>query len=251
MRGLILVAAVVGIASVVHGGVAAGEKPVTVKVAPPLPLFSFGVLPKALSGTELRPAELWVSAKPGSSAALKELQLRLDRDIRLDASGIVPCTGNSQAIRRDIPEIEDLCPESIVGRGNTRMTITFPGQAPVQVASEMVILSGGGEAGVSTLYALAYITVPTPAVVAITLKARKNARGRYGTLVKMDVPVIAGGYAIVDELNLAFGRRAAGGERHGVVTATCTRGSLKAEAVAMFRDGSSSRGVSLRPCVSR
>lgn len=263
-KSILAVAAfLIAVATPVAVAVAVGEKPVKVKVVVSPFSFDFGVFPRLLSGAGPHPAALRISAASRSlewlsPPAIKGLQLRIDRHVEFNAAAVPSCALHP---RRDVrsdgglgDEVEARCSDSVVGKGSATIEFSFPEHTPITVPSELIVFKVGERAGITTFYALAFVTIAGPADIPIRLDVEKIGKGRFGTLIAVDVPVIRGGYGALQKLSLAFprGGGSAGGKHRGLVAATCADGRFQASATGTLESFGSLEDFTqetVRPCV--
>jgi hypothetical protein len=233
-RGKIsVVAALVAITALTLGTGASAEQPVAVHGEYIELGFNAGFSPKALSKTTPTPIALAFGASPhtvdGSHPpALQELTVKFDRNLAIDTRGLPVC--NPHIHYQLGATVEEACKTAVVGKGSMNVEIAFPEQASFSSSSRMVLWNGGTKAGVTRLYAKAYLTVPTPAAL-------------------ISIPQIAGGSGSVTSFESKIDRHFSyRGRPASVVTLKCPDGKIQTSATASFADGTLLTGQMVRTC---
>ena len=212
-----------------------------------------GLTPKLLPSRQLAPVTLHVdgllrTADGSPPPALRQIVLDSDRNAVVNAAGLPACsagklraTSTEQAIAA--------CPKAIVGRGTTEVEVAFPEQAPFTAVGPLVFFNGGVRGGTTTVYAHAYVSVPAPTAVVVTLKVTKESKGRFGLHTVATVPLIAGGAGSVVAFDLKIDRTFEyRGERMSFLEARCVGGHFVAAPTFEFRDGSKVAATIVRSC---
>jgi hypothetical protein len=234
------VAVVLGAATAVAlTGAAQPAKPVTV----PMPNLEFmpngGFTPQVLSKSAPTPIALTVSAKVGNAdgthpPALRELAIGLDKNMAIDLRGYPACRGLGAQVNPPMAPQEE-CRGAFIGKGTVHIEIHFEETEPIQVQSGLQIFNLGRKEGVPTFVALAHIAVPTPALIAITIKIEKIQNGRYGSEATITFPKIAGGNGSITHLDLRIKKQLPfDDQRFSPVTARCPAGELLLHDTATF-----------------
>jgi hypothetical protein len=235
-------------------GVASAEERVAVRSGNVESTLSVGFFPKAASKTVPTPVGLTFSSRTNAldgthPPALSELVLRIDRSATIDVKGLPACNPFIQYQAVSPVKAED-CRGAIVGRGKAGFEIAFPGEAAISTEGELTVLNGGARAGVTTLYAITYLTVPTPAAIIAKVKIRKIHDGRLGTEAIVSIPKVAGGSGSLTSLSATIHREFSHrGATAGVVTLKCADGKTLARADELFADGTHLEARLARPCV--
>jgi hypothetical protein len=205
--------------------------------------------PKTLSKTVPTPAALELSAQvetiDGSRPpALNSLVFEVDRNVEIHTKGLPRCHPSIE-----IP-LEEACKRSRVGGGSMGVYITFPEDAPIPTRSDLDVYYAGVKGGAPTLYAVATLTVPTPAAIVSTVRLTKVRAGRYGTEAVVAFPQIAGGHGSVTSFRMRLRRhfRRSGRTVH-VVTIECPDGKILARGEGSFADGTKAHAESIRACL--
>lgn len=216
--------------------------------------FDADFSPRALPKTERAAVAFTIAGairtKDGSlPPALEELVLEFDRNSLIDGTDLPRCEGRSRDIRRSLAEIKAACKEAIVGGGRATFWIAFPENTPIPVVTDLVVLNGGVERGVTTLYAAGWIATPLSRMVVLPIEIGKKLRGRIGTKATLAVPKVAGGFGFLTELSLTLRRRIAGKDTGvGIMSLKCPNGRFLVQTRATFADGTLVQGELPRRC---
>jgi hypothetical protein len=233
--------------------VAAGEKPTVVKAGGLQLSIGGGLSPETLPKDELAPVSLHVdgglaSADGSQPPALKEIILDSDRNAVVNAKGLPACH-LSQLQSRDTRAAAKACPNAIVGKGLTRVEVSFPEQAPFSAIGPLVVFNGGVKGDVTTVFIHAYVSVPAPTAIVVALKIAKEHKGPFGLHTVAEVPVIAGGAGSVTHFELTIHRLFSyRGKQQSFLEAKCADGHFLADTTFKFRDGSQISGGIVRAC---
>jgi hypothetical protein len=230
-----------------------GERPISVTEGNLTLTVQGGVTPKALPAKEKAPIEFHAEASLASLdgsplPALEQIVLDSSSNAGTDAIGLPACsyakleaTSTAEAIKA--------CPEAIVGRGKAVVEVAFPEQTPFDAPGPIVLFNGGVHGGTTTIYGHAYVDVPAPTAVVVTVEATKEHKGPYGLHTVATVPVIAGGAGAVKSFELTIHRLFTyRGKQHSFLEASCEGGHFLAQVEFALRDGEKLAGVVTRPC---
>lgn len=171
--------------------------------------------------------------------ALKEFEIAEDRHLRLNLTGVPACHG--AGIQDGIP-IQQACKGALIGTGRMTVNIQFPEQQePIVTRSAINVYNGGVGNGAGHLLLAAYVTVPTPAAIVITMKVKHSDLTPYGLKLVGSVPKIAGGSGSVTYLAFRFHK--------GIFTATCPLDrNLDTHFTTTFVEGTTLGGTVVRDC---
>ena len=161
-----------------------------------------------------------------------------DKGVALHLEGLPRCR-LPRSNRLNTSEIRKLCGPSIVGTGRIEGIVVFPGDQPIDFASELIAVKGGP----STLYAYAFFTAPVTAAIAIPIEVKKVRRGKFGTESIASLPKIAGGSGSVTYFKLSLEK--------GVLRATCAEGQLRGRVTAAFAGGTRASVELSRRCARK
>ncbi len=170
---------------------------------------------------------------------VKELRFQADRHLALDLKGVPGCQRSKLDIRRSPGEFEDLCRESIVGRGEVTFEVEFPDQPKVKVRGRSVLVKAVGSAKIDLVNHM-FLPAPVTAEIAIPIDVRRVDKGRVGWEAQLLLPKIAGGYGSLIAYSLRIGKK--------FLSATCVGRQLELRAVTIFADGTSQGERSVRTC---
>lgn len=222
------------------------------------------VTPRALPKRTLTPVsfagKITISNSDGSHPqALREAVLGIDKDVKIDVSGLSVC-GYKKLAGRDTRQIRRACGDAIVGEGVAEFHIAYPENAPIPLPIPVTVVSGGVRAGVTTLFAHAFITVPVPRAVVATIEIRK--RGELGLTATVRVPRIAEGYGSLTKASLKLRRFfRLRGKKRSFLSARCPDGVFKLKTPKLlFRNETQAAGTAAQtilkgglavPCTSK
>jgi hypothetical protein len=258
LKLLTLTAAILAALAVTAAGFAsaAGEGPVTVQVGNLVFVANGGFTPKALSKKTMEPIALKVEGKikttDGSHPpALKEVVIEGDKNAEVNSKGIPTCS-SGQLQSRDTKAAEAACGPAIIGTGTTTVEVAFPEQTPIPVNSKLLLINGGTSGGTTTWYVHAYFNAPVTGAIVTTIKIKKKANGRYGTLSVASIPKIAGGAGSVTSFQLTVNKDVkVGGKTLHPIVAKCADGKLQVHGEAKFADGTKAAAEVIRTCTPK
>lgn len=231
-------------------GVAAAEEPGE-PAGKPVGFLNGYLSPQVLSKTKPAPVRLHLSANFAAAErppALTELRLLIDRNVRAGLKEVptveeIPGCATGFGPRRGLGAIRRECRAAVVGEGRLDVDVRFPGQPSIPVGSELIVLNGRVEGGVTTLYVHAYFSAPISGSIVFTWKVEKTGKGRYGLEAVATAPKIAGGAGSITSFRLSIKR--------GILAATCRDGRLALHGTARFADGSRRVDKVLSACTPR
>lgn len=232
------------------------ERPVSVTVGDLQLTVGGRVTPKALPKDELAPIGLHAEGKlatvDGSPLPpLERIVLDSSKNAVVNAVGLPAC-GIAKLRATSTAAAIKACPEAIVGRGKAEVEVAFPEQAPFDAVGPIVLFNGGLRGGTTTIYAHAYVAVPAPTAVIVTVSATKEHKGPYGLHTIATVPLIAGGAGAVKSFELGIHRLFTyRGQKESFLEAKCEGGRFLAMVEFALRDGSSLAGTVTRACQVR
>lgn len=214
---------------------------------------SSGVTPKALSKTKYTPIAFTAAGSVRTTdgtqpPALKEVLLDTE-NAAVNVKGLAVCSGKELA-NRDTKTVEQVCPpESLIGKGTTKVSVAFPEQAPIPATSPLLVYNGGVKGGVSTFYIHAYLTQPIVTAIVTTVKIKKAGNG---LKTVTSVPKIAGGAGSVTDFSLKIDKKFTyKGKKVSVLSAKCVGSKIQAHVIAKFYDNSQLSTDVLRTCTSK
>lgn len=207
--------------------------------------LDFRITPSKLSRTEPKPVWMsigWEDVEDGHPLEpLRALRFEGDRDLGIDLGGVPVCERPRLDVRRSLAEMEKICGDAAIGRGELVVKLHFPGDRLISVDGKMTIYNLGRGPG-PDLLALVELPVPIAAMLGIPIDLRRIHRGRMGWEARAPIPKIAGGSGAITGYSLRIGRR--------FLTATCGDGRLDLRAVTTFADGERRSERVVRPCTA-
>jgi hypothetical protein len=251
-KGLISVLAA---AAVLLGTVdRAGAEQCTLRVTPvcflPSLVSTLGgtVSPQLLPANEYAPVR-WnlfgkFSTRDGTHpSALREVQLDVDKDVRINSRNYPVCKMPGRTIRVSSPKaVEKACADALIGRGEATVELALPETTPTTLSSQLLVLNAGERGGVTRLLIHAFIHVPTPtAIVSVVSVSRHGSELHTVT----EIPVIAGGSGSLLDFKLELGETYAyNGRKYGYFEAKCPDSVFKLTASKLlFRNEARVPGV--------
>lgn len=180
--------------------------------------------------------------------ALREFNVETDKNVAVQVKGYPVCKRSSRQARTP-NEALAACKKAQVGNGYATIEIDFADSQPVTLQSNVLIFNGGRREGKTIFYVHAYVTVPTPQEIVITVAIRRVKRGRYGVEMKSKVSKIAGGPGSFTSLTLRIFRKYLyNGRKMSVFTLKCPDGRVSSRGEAVFADGTRAKVQTLRRC---
>lgn len=176
---------------------------------------------------------------PGIPPAERELQIELDRHLKIQAKGLPACHP-SPSIQSGV-SVEEACAGSAVGSGEETVQVAYPENAPIKVPAKVRIFNGGERNGALALYVYGKFTAPISGTLLTKILITRIDNGRLGWRVDAQFPEVAGGSGSIVDLALQIGRP-------GVFSTGCTDGSIEAHLKVGFEDGTSEESMVSRPC---
>jgi hypothetical protein len=210
--------------------------------------FGTGVEPKKLPEDNMAPAALNLSAEISTTdgthpSALRELTIDLDRNVAINAEGAPVCRLGS-SLGQPPRELRKACRTAIVGGGSADLEFAVPEEKPIKESSTLTLYNNGIADGVTTLRGVAFINVPVPQAIVISIKVKKIDKGGVGLEAVERLPVIAGGRGSLIGLRLRLKRLFSfEGKRTSYATARCPKGHLRAAITALFKNEAKSPGT--------
>jgi hypothetical protein len=181
--------------------------------------------------------------------AVRHLDVKIDRTIELDATGLPSCT-LADVTARATAEAKRACPKAIIGSGDAEVEVEFPESEPFRAKGPIVVFNGGTRAGKTVLLIHTYVAVPAPTAVVSIAKVRHLHGGRFGLEAVVDIPAVAGGAGSATSFDLRLGRRFTfKGEQRSLITASCPTGSYRTEGKVSFDDGTKMELQHDLPCI--
>lgn len=179
----------------------------------------------------------------GHPPPLKEFRFESDKHVSIDVAGVPVCESRGSRQPRDISELRKKCGPAIVGTGAIAVEVQFPDQPPVDLRGELLVLNGGFEDGVTTLYLATYLSAPVTGLIVTTVKAKRIRRGKFGTEAVATFPKIAGGSGSITYFRLELDK--------DIASATCPDGRLRTRTSSIFADDTRTSASVVPPCTSK
>jgi len=168
--------------------------------------------------------------------AITSVIVDFDRTILVNAKGLPSCP-RSQLTARSTADATRACRSSIVGSGDGEVEVAFPEQKPFTAKGPVTLFNGGVHGGTTLLLIHAYVAVPAPTAVIVTVKLTRIHRGHYGIHAVAQIPRIAGGAGSVTGFKLTIDRKFTyKGKEESYLTASCPTGHYYAEGEIGFAD---------------
>jgi hypothetical protein len=207
--------------------------------------LDFAIKPSKLSQAEPTPVWTEIAGRYRTDddshlPAAKELRLSVDRHLALDLKGVPGCRLPSLRPRPSPGEIEAICRESIVGRGEISFEVEFPDQPKTTVKGRLVLFRATDSPAGIDLVAHAFLAAPVTADIVTTVDIRRVNRGRFGWEARASIPKIAGGHGSLTDYSLRIGKR--------FLSARCVGRKLELRVATLFADGTVRRDRAVRPC---
>jgi hypothetical protein len=215
-----------------------------------------GIFPSTLPRHSQMPIVARIKAAIGTAdgshpPAVRTLNIDFDKSIQVNAKGLPACKLGQLTARSSV-DAKKACADAIVGSGEGEVEVAFPEQERFTAKGPIVLFNGGVRGGTTLLFAHAYVAVPAPTAVIVTVKITRIHRGHYGIHTVSRIPVIAGGAGSAIKFELAIGRRFTyEGKKESYLTASCPTGHYYTEGEILFGDGSVLEGVHVLPCTPK
>jgi len=208
--------------------------------------FGGNIAPKELPRKHFAPARGNVFGKIKTSdgthpSAFREAIFDIDKNVLVNSRGLPICRAG-QLEARDTRSAKRVCGKTIVGSGSAHAEVAFPEQAPIRIASPLLVFNGGTRGGKTTLLIHTFITVPAPAAIVTQVTIQKKGTGVH-TISK--IPVAAGGSGSALDFNFKLGKTYSyKGKKVGYFEARCPDGVFKVNAKkVLFKNEAQVPGV--------
>jgi hypothetical protein len=212
-----------------------------------------GIFPSRLPRHTQTPISARIDAEIGTvdgthPPAVQTLNIDFDKSIEVNAEGLPVCK-QDQLVARSSVAARKACADAIVGSGEGEVEVAFPEQQPILAKGPVSLFNGGVHGATTLLFVHAYVNVPAPTAVIVTVKITRINRGHYGIHTVSRIPAITGGAGSVTRFQLTIGRKFTyKGKRESYLTASCPTGIYYTEGDILFADGSTLQGTHLLPC---
>jgi hypothetical protein len=173
-----------------------------------------------------RPAPVAVHLEGGLKTAdgaalprVTKIELGLPAQVVVDTRGFPSC-GLRRLRDADPSRARALCGGALVGRGHLRAEVHLPNQDPFQLRASLLAFNGRDRTGHRAVILYAVAGRP-PAVVALPLVFGPGD-GRFGSVLKADLPPNLGLWPHVSNFELTLSRRVVSSHRrHSFLSASC------------------------------
>lgn len=197
-----------------------------------LPTLEAAVLPRKLPATEYAPIRWRLSGKFSTGdahpPALREMELDIDKDVRLNVEGYPSC-GIGKVRQPSDPSVMAACGDALLGKGEAHLEIAQAEGSPSKPPGHLLIFNAGKEGGVAKI--LVRGSFPGEVVVS-TISVTKHGGGIHSLA---QIPRIADGMGSLTDFTFTVGgthRR--GVERIGYFEAKCPDGVFRANVKRML-----------------
>jgi hypothetical protein len=242
--GLVLLAAVAGLASVASGDtVTSGNLTIEVEG---------GVTPQKLPKKTPAPITLTVSGSvktvDGSHPpALKTIALEFDKNGGIETKGLPTCDP-SKLTATLTAQAKKVCGPALVGTGTVSADILFPEQAPFKASGPLLIFNGKPKGGRPVLIFHVHANVPAPTTF-VTEGVISKASGKFGTSTEIAIPTIVSGQGSLTSFKATLHKTwTYKGQKKSLLFASCPTGALYAHGEFTFVDGTKLTGDIAKAC---
>jgi hypothetical protein len=162
-------------------------------------------------------------------SALREAVLAVDKDVEVDVTGLPVC-GYRKIASHGTQGARRACRSAIVGSGEASAVLTYPGSAPVKLATRLVAFNGGVRDGAIRVFVHAFAPSPLgrALVARVEVRRRGAVSGPRGWETLMKIPKIGTGYGSLTGFRLSLERRFLyRGERRSFPSARCPDGVFR------------------------
>jgi hypothetical protein len=178
--------------------------------------------PRALPRQGAAPIAVSVSGQVSTTDAslppqLRRLRIEINRNGRLDTSGLPSCAYNEVQPATDQRALA-ACRDALVGQGTFDAYIVLKGSAPYPTKGRLLLFNGQSH----DLLGHIYISKPFASSFVIPFAIKKSGHGRYGTVLDADLAKALGDRRYLTGIQMTLQRRySAGGERRSFLSAGC------------------------------
>jgi hypothetical protein len=206
-----------------------------------LPTLDAAVFPRKLPVAAYAPVKWRFSGKfttgEGHPPALREMELDVDKDVRLNVEGYPSC-GIRKVRQSSDASVMAACRDALLGKGEAHLEIAQAEGSPSKLPGHLLIFNAGKKGGAAKIL----VRASFPREVAIsTISVTKHAEGIHSVA---RVPRIADGMGSLTDFTFTVGsthRR--GVEKVGYFEARCPDGVFKANVKRMlFRNEAETPG---------
>jgi len=250
-RNLVLVLAL-STALAVGAAAVASATQITLRAGNLVVTFGGNVTPKVLPKKRFAPAGARIFGKVKTTdgthpSAFREAIFDIDKNVIVNSKGMPICKPG-QLTARDTAAAKRVCGKTTVGKGIAHAEIAFAEQAPIKVASPLLVFNGGTRGGKTKLLIHTFITVPVPAAIVTQVTLKKVHKGRFGMHGVAKIPVIAGGAGSALDFSFKIKRNYRfKGKKRSFLMARCPDGKFLVRTTkTLFKNEAHTPGVAAR-----
>lgn len=161
-----------------------------------------------------------ISTTDGSHPpSLRQFELGLNRTGQVSTLGLPTCSASRLQSTTAAAALAE-CRGALVGRGSFGADVTSTAN-PVPARGDILVFNSVRNGRPALLLHL-YGTTPIKATFVLALEIQRPAKGQFGTVLKTEVPKLAGGIGAITQMSLRIGRvYSYRGERRGYISASC------------------------------
>lgn len=179
--------------------------------------------------------------------ALREAVLEIDKDVRVDVTGLPTC-GYRQLAGRATKQVVRACRAAIVGEGNVAFSWERPENGRAYLDGllpppPLVVVYGGVQNGSTVLFAHAFVDIPTPQALIARIEVRRKHGS--GWILRARIPEISAGQGSIAEVSLKLARKFNyNGRDRSFLSARCPDGLFELQAPKLlFENDAGTPGV--------
>ncbi|MEK6252613.1 MAG: hypothetical protein AABM43_11925 [Actinomycetota bacterium] len=142
----------------------------------------------------------------------------LDKDIKIQQKGLPTCDPTQFTSATTTAQAKTACSDSLVGGGSSKIAVpSATGSPPIEIAAVVTAFNGAGK----TLILFTYNTL-SGAQTLVGKLGPSTGGAKYGTTLTVPVPPLAGGSAVIQELNTKVSKKYhLHGNKASYVSSTC------------------------------
>jgi hypothetical protein len=151
---------------------------------------------------------------------LKQLQIEINREGRLDSKGLPTCPYRSIQPATDQRALS-ACRFALVGQGTFNAYIVLRGEEPYPAQGRLLVFNGVSH-GKPVLFGHIYLSQPFASSFVITFEVNAERHGRFGTTLTANLAKALGSRRYLTGISLTLSRRYHyRGQRHSYLSAGC------------------------------
>jgi hypothetical protein len=167
-----------------------------------------------------------------------------DKDLSFQQKGYPTCDANQFGASTKTDDVKQACPDSILGSGSATVKVpTGPASPPLEVKADVIAANVAGNK--ILLHSYNPLSGGQPLVGQLS-----KTSGKYGTLLNVEVPPLAGGTAVITQFQTKIKKVTYKhkGKKLAIISSTCK--DKKIEFQARFTDnlGQLATGTDSFPC---